>query len=317
MRRTQNVRPAVILASLVVLMLAYGSLVTLAQAGESCCTIVGVDKRTTVVTARERATGRTLRFRVKHAALLKRLKAGQTIGLRPDLRRLNAGQSFSVTFGPRAGSLRPHYGEDCCTLVSRSAPRLDPGLKKPGMSPRARTGTRAQPVTLTLDPCVFASEDQVRGLFDSRLNQYFPMKPKLESGRSLTLSDPRLSDVRCPNLNIAVRNKLKYRKTRGVPQYSTSGSLRFGSPVAAQVTYNPGSGGAPQPSDIQQARACMTDIRILGLDLKRVPNWLDSTWIRKCLNGQFPGCKRLAHQLCVDVTGPVKSHLARGGRLSQ
>ena len=53
----------------------------------------------------------------------------------------------------------------------------------------------------------------------------------------------------------------------------------------------------------------MTGLKVTGLDLKNVPNWLDNTWIKRKLNDNLNG------KLCVDITSYVKIFLSQGGGL--
>lgn len=73
------------------------------------------------------------------------------------------------------------------------------------------------------------------------------------------------------------------------------------SPLVALVTFAQGN--------FQSAKACLTDVNVIGLNLRNVPNWLDSTWVRDWLNG------RLANRACFDITGLVQLYLQRGGKL--
>lgn len=59
--------------------------------GEDCCTVVSVDRRQRVVTAREIATGRTFRLKVEDANLLRNLRAGKRFGMSDlmDVQRLS------------------------------------------------------------------------------------------------------------------------------------------------------------------------------------------------------------------------------------
>ncbi len=158
----------------------------------------------------------------------------------------------------------------------------------------------------TIDPCLAASEDQLKLVISAGIGGYFPIKNS-KDGEHVTISDPRLSELHCPNLRIAMRVDIRYQKTRGFPQYSTSGDARFASPLVAKVTYS-GLSDA-KPTRVDKALACLTDINLVGLNLKNVPNWLDNTWIRAKLND------KLADQACFDITSYVNLYLQQGGSM--
>lgn len=154
----------------------------------------------------------------------------------------------------------------------------------------------------SIDPCVFATADRLKALLQSHIGPIFPI-----SDRGVTLSDPNVVAATCPQFRAEIRTGIRYRKT-SFPKYSTSGQTRFGSPIVANITYN----GAfpPSPNNIIKAAACLTNIQVLGLNLKRIPNWIDNTWIRSTLQKNF------RDSMCFDVAQPVASHLKAGGTLA-
>ena len=221
----------------------------------------------------------------------------------------------------------------CCTLRPGASARLarpsaaDTAAQRPTLGSTKSTtqrtgklGSRGQATTLEVDPCLFASAARLRYWITRNLGEDFPNTMNLKNGRWLTLYRPDVV-INCPKAHISARSKLRYKKTRGVSQYSTKGSVRFTSPLTARVITS-GSSPVPQgPADIVSAQACLTDVRIAGLDLKRVPNWVDGGWMKKCLNGDYKeipkeiGCRRVFRQQCIDVTGAVKAYLVGGGSL--
>jgi len=157
--------------------------------------------------------------------------------------------------------------------------------------------------TKIIDPCAFGTPDQLSSLISAGIGAYFPVK-RSKDGDHVTISEPRLTDLRCPGCRVALRSKIRYQKTRGFPQFSTSGEVRLASPLVARVTYSPGA-----PPTVHQAAACLTSIDVTGLNLNNVPNWLDSTWIKQWLDGQ------LANRMCFDVTTLVRLWVQQGGTL--
>jgi len=78
--------------------------------GEPCCSITAVDAAKGIATARDK-TGKSFRFSVKDAALLKSLRAGQ-----------------AVFADFKTGKVRIHGAEPCCSIIS-SAPTATPDVK--------------------------------------------------------------------------------------------------------------------------------------------------------------------------------------------
>lgn len=158
-------------------------------------------------------------------------------------------------------------------------------------------------VTKNLDPCTFGTETQLKSLLGAGLGNYFPLKYS-KDGEHITISDPRLTDLKCPNLRLTLGADIRYQKTQGIPQFSSSGKVRFTSPLIAKVTYSPAS-----PPVVHRALACLTNINVTDLNLNNVPNWVDNSWVRQWLNG------KLANRMCFDVTSLVRLYVQQGGQL--
>ncbi len=85
--------------------------------------------------------------------------------------------------------------------------------------------------------------------------------------------------------------------------------MRFSSPLEVRLRhlFSIGSGTSISSDQVQDARACLTNIDVLGLDLKNVPNWLDDGWVKeRVLDPQLKS-------KCFDVTGLVKAFIQHGG----
>jgi len=158
-------------------------------------------------------------------------------------------------------------------------------------------------VTKNLDPCTFGTEAQLTSLLSAGLGGYFPLKHS-KGGEHIRISKPQLTDLKCPNLRVNLAADIRYQKTQGVPQFSSSGKVRFASPLIARVTYSFGS-----PPVVHRALACLTNINVTELNLKNVPNWVDNTWVRQWLNS------KLANRMCFDVTSLVSLYVQQGGKL--
>ena len=152
-----------------------------------------------------------------------------------------------------------------------------------------------------VDPCIFATAEQLQARVESGVGAAFPL-----SQRGVTLSNPRVVSATCPNFRTELRADLHYRVKTAVGTVSGSGQARFGSPVVAKIAYT-GGGFPPSPPNIELAEACLTDIRVLGLDLRGSPNWLDRNWLRSLLN------RELEPRKCFSVKAEVVSYAQSGG----
>ena len=67
-----------------------------------------------------------------------------------------------------------------------------------------------QSVTKNVDPCIFGTEAQLKSLLSAGLGGYFPLKHS-KSGEHVTISKPRLTDLKCPNLRVNLAADIRYR----------------------------------------------------------------------------------------------------------
>lgn len=157
------------------------------------------------------------------------------------------------------------------------------------------------------DPCQVADATKLKELLSMGLAGYFPLHQS-EGGEHVTISNPTITNATCPNLRLTMRARIRYQKTRGLDQYSVSGEVRFTSPLEARITHLNVAPGAPIPAaDIVAASACLTNIDVVGLDLKNVPNWLDDGWVKeKVIDPRLD-------EKCFDITNLVKLYLQNGG----
>jgi hypothetical protein len=120
-----------------------------------------------------------------------------------------------------------------------------------------------------------------------------------KDGRHLTMSDPTLSDLKCPGCKIEIKAKVRYQDTRGFPQFSASGTMRASARLEARVTMD-----GPR---LQKAQVLVKDLKVVGLNLNGVNNAIDAE-IRKQMDQKLP------NQLPpVDVTALVQTFLNQGG----
>jgi hypothetical protein len=61
------------------LVLPFGALAPDASAGEPCCNVTAIDARSSVVSAREMVTGRTIQFKLDDPTLVGSIKVGQVV----------------------------------------------------------------------------------------------------------------------------------------------------------------------------------------------------------------------------------------------
>jgi len=185
--------------------------------------------------------------------------------------------------------------------------RLLPGnsaAKAAGPGSAAKAGAQlsgaASPITgsaISVDPCTFASAAKLKTL----LAPYVGVL-KFEyhkDGHHLTMSDPSLSDLRCPGCTIEIKAHVRYKKTRGFPQFSASGTMRASARLEARVTMN--------GSQLQKAEVLVKNLKVTGLNLSGVNNAIDAE-IRKQMDQKLP------NQLPpIDVTALVQTFLNQGG----
>lgn len=163
-------------------------------------------------------------------------------------------------------------------------------------------------VTQTIDPCEVAGAADLQLLLSAGLGPYFPHTKQLSRGRHVRISEPQITQARCPSLMLTMRARIRYWKTRGWNQFSTSGEIRFVSPLEARIRHLIVSAGATlKVADLVRAQACLTDIDVVGVNLERIPNWLDDGWVKEHLVDPALG------QKCFDVTELVRQFILAGG----
>ena len=72
--------------------------------------------------------------------------------------------------------------------------------------------------------------------------------------------------------HLTARVRLRYQKTKGFPQYSTSGVAH------ARFTIYPGTNG----------EYCLSGVTVEQVELNRTPDWLDGAWVAKKLDDRLP-----------------------------
>jgi len=249
--------------------------------------ITAIDRQTGAVSAKVAGTGEDFQFTVNNRALLVKLKIGQGV---------------YANFQAKQISLDGQHVDG--TIVSINAPKsTQRAVGRPPHPGASMANTR------TIDPCTMASAAQLQQYAAANIAAAVPI-PYNHNGESVNIHDPQLSNLTCAPLHIEVRAAIHYRKTRGIPQGSASGHLRFGSPVVARIVSTAAANAPITSANFQSAQLCLSDITVTELNLHDVPNWLDNTWIREYLNQQFGGTQK-----CSDVSLLVAVYLQNGGSI--
>jgi hypothetical protein len=166
----------------------------------------------------------------------------------------------------------------------------------------------AVPVRVSVkDPCEVATAAQLKTVLAVALGKYFPIHEN-KDGEKVTVSEPTITEAKCPGFRIEVKLSMRYQKTRGFPQFSASGTAKFASGVDLRITHPMYIGaGSPIPAgDVKGAKVCMTNITVTDLNINNVPNWLDNSWLR----GQL---QEFLQNKCEDVTDLVRLYIQQGG----
>ncbi len=252
-----------------------------------CCEISSIDGATGIVTARETATNRTFQFQVEDRKLLLSLTVGQGV---------------YANFTTKKVSLNGQTA--CCEIISV------------GAAPSVAVQTGELLNAKALDPCAFATAEQIKVLLPAGLAGRFPVSVN-KDGKHFKVDMPTIVNATCPDLRIVARAHVQFRETRGFPQYETGGTLEFTSPLAGRIQFHGSSSSPVGASNFVSATACLTDIHITSLQIDRLPGWLDTTWLRQCFNGDHAdwGCRDIISSLCFDVSGLVKLYLQQGRSL--
>src|SRR5882762_6253046 len=212
-----------------------------------CCQITSIDEAAGVVTAKVNSTGQTFQFKVANAALLHSLKVGQGVFA-----------NFK-THQVSVDGVQP-----CCDVISTGATPIaaangatvsSQGVSKPGLPVPTKANMR------TIDPCMLASAAQLQQYAAANIAAAFPITYN-HNGESVNIHEPQLSNLTCAPLHIEVSAAIHYRKTRGIPQGSASGHLRFGSPVVARIVSTAAPNAPIASANFQSAQLCLTDITV-------------------------------------------------------
>jgi hypothetical protein len=127
---------------------------------------------------------------------------------------------------------------------------------------------------------------------------------KTKGGEKITVKNLQVLDVAIVNgtTTVFLKAEIRYQKTRGFPQFSVSGTIKFSVQPQLSASFIEGS---LTSASIKMARPEVQDV-----NLSNVPNWLDSTSEVK----NFLEVK-IAEQSPIPVTALMQAFLAAGGSL--
>ena len=201
-------------------------------------------------------------------------------------------------------------------LLSLCAPCTGRGQVNPRDTMRRATvpGRSTKPAGVVLlphgksiDVCEIVQGDTVKlkTLLQS-ITSFFPIDTS-HNGKRVRLSDPKIWKYSCPNLFLEIHTHMQYWKTRGITQYQFSAGLTFTAHLKGTVYYTGPTTSPVTPANFSSARACLTDIDVVGLDIENLPTWF-SDWdvVKDYVND------KLGHNACFDVTSQVSVLLALG-----
>jgi len=165
-----------------------------------------------------------------------------------------------------------------------------------------------------VDLCSIASADTLQSLLQNGIQQLFPI-PLSSGGESVELSSPSIEQVSCPHMSIKVHADVQYRQARESTLVQSSGSMILASLVVGDLRFfGSRDSTSVTAADLRQAIAWATNPQIIALKIDHVPDWLDPSWMRACLNGQHAewGCRDAIQRMRFDVTQLVQFYLQQG-----
>lgn len=278
---------------------------------QACCQITVINQQTGVATGVVDATNQVFQFKVNNRALLQSLRIGQPIFANFKNRQvsLDGRQVFGNIVAIGASGQNPVVQTTQGGGVTNNAaviPGTGGSRQAIGVNPRTLR-------TETLDPCTIATADQLKYLLNGAIAKYFPIAMQ-SGGEHIQLSDPKVTQTTCPNFTLILEVHVKYEQTRGLVQFQTGGTMDIQSPLIATIEYQPVS-----PTDglrvgnLYRAFVTLSNPQITSLHIDSpYPSWLDTSWIRDCLNGRYSnwGCTDRLHAMSFDVTDLVRTYLS-------
>jgi hemolysin type calcium-binding protein len=155
-----------------------------------------------------------------------------------------------------------------------------------------------------VDPAVLANYDEatMKAALQVGLNGW--SMSKLKDGEKITIKDIRVQDVSIENgiTTLHLKATIRYQKTTGFPQFSTTGTIKFSVQPQLSATF--------VEAGLTSASIKLANPDVQEVNLSNVPNWLDnSSEMRHFLES------KLAQQPAITVTPLLQTFLAMGGSL--
>ena len=289
-------------------------------AGQPCCNVTSINAATGVVTAKVNSTGQVFAFKVGSELLLQSLKVGQGVYANLKMHQVSIDNMKSCCQIISAGTVplaQARGGPDVSNAgVNAAAPASStpmPGSSvAEGAKPTAPGSSQGRGIqvlfTRTIDPCSVATATQLQTYAAGGLSKAFPITDRKE-GDALTLYDPVVNNATCvpPPFHIWIQAKAHFKKTRGFPQFESTGHILFDSLVVGQIVSTAPANDQVTAANFQSAALCFTDVHVDDFNLKNIPNWYDDVYMRRVLNDDLAGKEK-----CADVSALVSLYLQSG-----
>jgi hypothetical protein len=164
--------------------------------------------------------------------------------------------------------------------------------------------------TKAIDPCTIASAEQLKQLIGGGIGTYFPSRDH-NGAEWITLKNPDIRTATCPDLRVELVLDVGFDGTRGGVQFQSSGTMRIGVRMVANITYDGNSHVRSKVTadNFRRAATCFRQVEVQTLDIANAPTWLDRAFMRDRLN------TALAGSACFDVTSLALFYLKGGETL--
>lgn len=162
--------------------------------------------------------------------------------------------------------------------------------------------------TVTVDPCPLIPMEQLRFVLTAGLGGAFPDR-ETSAGNTVSLADPKVGDISCPDLKVAVTLTLRDDPGQGTHPGSGPGTVRIQLALSTTATFAGGRGAAHTAAELGEAALCIRRVDSVDLKVERGPPWLTPAWLGARLGSELIG------RVCIDVTSLVYVFLQHGGTL--
>jgi hypothetical protein len=125
-----------------------------------------------------------------------------------------------------------------------------------------------------------------------------------DNGEKVTVSHLEIQNVTIENgiTTLHLKARIRYQKTTGFPQFSTTGSMKF--------TVQPQLSATFTELGVQSASIKLANPNVTQVNINNVPNWLDNnSEVRNFLEA------KLEQQPAVPITSLLRTFIQAGGSL--